>query len=44
MDLVVIVGERERDEGVVVLRDMQKRQESRVARDDLMGAVRSALS
>jgi histidyl-tRNA synthetase len=40
MDFVVIIGERERDEGVVVVRDMRTRQESRVARDDLRSALR----
>jgi histidyl-tRNA synthetase len=44
MHLVVIVGERERAEQVVVLRDMRTRQESRVARSDLADAVRSALA
>jgi histidyl-tRNA synthetase len=44
MDLVVIVGEREREENVVVLRDMRTRQESRVPRSELTDAVRSALA
>ena len=31
IDVVVIVGEREREEGVVVVRDMRSREEARVA-------------
>jgi histidyl-tRNA synthetase len=44
IDLVIIVGERERDEGVVVLRDMRSREESRVPRNALKDAVRGALT
>jgi histidyl-tRNA synthetase len=44
MNLVVIVGERERDDGVAVLRDMRTRQEARVALGELVGAVRRALT
>lgn len=44
MDLVLIVGEREREEQVVVLRDMRSRQETRVALGDLAHSVRSALT
>jgi histidyl-tRNA synthetase len=44
IDMVVIVGEREREEGVVVVRDMHTRQESRVARADLVETVRNALA
>jgi len=44
MDLVVIVGQRERDEGVVVVRAMRSRDEARVPRAELLEAVRKALS
>jgi histidyl-tRNA synthetase len=42
-DLVVIMGERERDEGMVVLRDMRSRQETRVPREEAVAAVRDAV-
>jgi histidyl-tRNA synthetase len=42
IDLVVIVGERERSEGVVVLRDLRKRDEQRVRMADLVPAVSGA--
>jgi histidyl-tRNA synthetase len=42
-DLVVILGEREREEGVAVLRDMRTRRESRVPVGEIVEAVRSAL-
>jgi histidyl-tRNA synthetase len=44
IDLVVIVGERERQEGVVVLRDMRSREERRVDRVEVTLAVREALA
>jgi len=44
IDLVAIVGERERADGVVVVRDMRSRQETRVPRADLVDAVRGALA
>jgi histidyl-tRNA synthetase len=44
MDLVLIVGERERVEDVVVLRDMHSRSESRVARSEIAAAVQRALA
>jgi histidyl-tRNA synthetase len=44
MDLVVIIGELERQDDVAVVRDMRSRQETRVALDDLVGSVRSALT
>jgi histidyl-tRNA synthetase len=44
IDLVVILGEREREDGVVVLRDMRSRQERRVPRADLFDSVRGALA
>ncbi|HEX8966484.1 MAG TPA: HisS family protein [Chloroflexota bacterium] len=40
VDLVVIVGERERQEGVVVLRLMRTRHETRIPRADVVAAVR----
>jgi histidyl-tRNA synthetase len=43
VDLVAIVGEREREEQLVVLRNMRTRQESSVARAELVDAVRGAL-
>jgi histidyl-tRNA synthetase len=43
IDVVVIVGERERDEGVAVVRDMRSRVERRVARAEVMEAVRGLL-
>jgi histidyl-tRNA synthetase len=42
-DVVAIVGERERLEDQVVVRNMRKRQESRVARGDVVPQVREAL-
>jgi histidyl-tRNA synthetase len=42
-DLVVIIGERERDQDSVVLRDMRSRHESTVRRVDLVNAVKEAL-
>jgi histidyl-tRNA synthetase len=44
IDLVVIVGERERAEGVVMLRDMRSRQELRVGQSDVVEAVRRGLA
>jgi histidyl-tRNA synthetase len=44
IDLVAILGERERDEGAVVLRDMRSRQERCLARAELAAAVRGALA
>jgi histidyl-tRNA synthetase len=44
VDLVVIVGERERAEGAVVVRDMRTRQEQRVPRANLLGVVQDALA
>ncbi len=41
--MVAIVGEREREEGIVVLRDMRSREEKRVARAEAPEAVRGAL-
>jgi histidyl-tRNA synthetase len=43
MDLVVIVGERERAEGAVVVRDMRARDEARVSQADLIETVRRRL-
>jgi histidyl-tRNA synthetase len=43
MDLVVIVGERERAEDTVVVRNMHTREESRVARGDLVSTVRGSM-
>jgi histidyl-tRNA synthetase len=43
VDLVVIVGERERDEDVVVVRDMRSRDEARVSRGELVERVREVL-
>jgi histidyl-tRNA synthetase len=43
MALVAIVGEREREDGVVVLREMRSRTEQRVALADLVEIVRGAL-
>ena len=39
IDLVVIVGQREREDGTVVLRDMRSRQETVVPRTDLVDVV-----
>jgi len=44
IDLVVIVGERERAEDGVILRNMHTRDESRLARAELLSAVESALA
>jgi histidyl-tRNA synthetase len=44
IDLVVIVGERERAEGVAVVRDMRSRDEQRVLRSDVRGIVEAALA
>jgi len=44
VEVVVIVGEREREEGVVVLRDMRSREERRVARSGVAEAVRQVLA
>jgi histidyl-tRNA synthetase len=43
IDVVVIVGEREREEGVVVVRDLRSREEARVATNDVVEAVRGAI-
>ena len=43
LDLVVLIGEREREEGVVVVRDMRSRAETRVSRGDVVDAVRQRL-
>ena len=43
MDVVVIVGERERTEGTVVVRDMRSRAESRVSQTDLVETMRRRL-
>jgi histidyl-tRNA synthetase len=43
MDMVVIVGERERAEDAVVLRNMHTREESRIARGDLVSTVKGSL-
>ena len=42
--VVVIVGEREREAGVVLLRDMRTRDERQVASSELTDAVRQALA
>jgi histidyl-tRNA synthetase len=42
-DLVVIVGERERADGMVVLRNMRNREERRVAQAEAAAAVKDAL-
>ncbi|MBV9326885.1 MAG: histidine--tRNA ligase family protein [Chloroflexi bacterium] len=44
IDLVVIVGERERQEGAVVVRDLRRREETRVPLTGLVDAVRSAVA
>jgi histidyl-tRNA synthetase len=44
LDLVVIIGERERAEGVVVVRDLRTRQEHRVSMADMVEAVRGAVA
>ena len=41
--LVAIVGERERDEGVLVVHDMREFTEARVPRDDVLQAVQAKL-
>jgi histidyl-tRNA synthetase len=43
VDVVVIVGERERAEGAVVVRDMRSRDESRVSQADLVETLRRRL-
>jgi histidyl-tRNA synthetase len=43
IDLVVILGEREREDGVAVLRDMRARAERRVPLAALVDAVRGAI-
>jgi histidyl-tRNA synthetase len=43
-DVVAIVGERERADQAVVLRVMRSRQETRIARADLVESVRGALA
>jgi histidyl-tRNA synthetase len=43
IDVVVMVGERERAEGAVLLRDMRSRDERRVPRDGVCQAVQQAL-
>ena len=43
IDLVVIVGQRERDDGTVVLRDMRSRQETVVPRTELVDVVQRQL-
>ena len=44
VDLVVIVGEREREAGVAVLRDMRSRDEKQVTMGELVNEVRQALA
>ncbi|MCA1643939.1 MAG: histidine--tRNA ligase [Chloroflexi bacterium] len=44
IDLVVILGERERTDASVVLRNMHTRAETRVVRADLLNAVQRALA
>ena len=44
INLVVIVGERERAEGTVVLRDMRSRQETVVPFGDVVDVVRRQLA
>jgi histidyl-tRNA synthetase len=44
IDLVVIVGERERADGSAVLRNMHTREETRVDRAELLNAVQGALA
>ncbi len=43
IDLVVIVGQRERDDGTIILRDMRSGQETVVARTDLVALVQRQL-
>jgi histidyl-tRNA synthetase len=43
IDLVVILGEREREDGVAVLRDMRARAERRVPLAALVDAIRGAI-
>jgi histidyl-tRNA synthetase len=43
IDLVVIVGQREREDGTIVVRDMRSREEAVVARTDLLDLVRRQL-
>ncbi len=42
IDLVIIVGERERTDRTAVVRNMQSREETRVGRAELLNAVRGA--
>ncbi|MBV9577726.1 MAG: histidine--tRNA ligase family protein [Chloroflexi bacterium] len=44
IDVVVIVGEREREDGVVVVRDLSRRAETRVPVADIAEAVRGAVA
>ena len=44
IDLVVIVGERERADATAVLRNMRTRAEARVERAALLDAVKEALA
>jgi histidyl-tRNA synthetase len=44
VDLVVIVGERERADNSAVLRNMRTREETRLGRGDMVDAVRGALA
>jgi histidyl-tRNA synthetase len=44
IDLVIIVGERERADATAVVRNMHTRDETRVARADLLNAVQGALA
>ena len=44
VELVAIVGERERAEGTVVLRSMRTREESSVPREQVLGAARGILN
>jgi histidyl-tRNA synthetase len=44
IDLAVIVGERERADHTAVVRDMRTREETTIARADLMAAVRQAVA
>jgi histidyl-tRNA synthetase len=44
IELVLIVGERERQEGVAVIRDLRTREERRVLAADVLEAVRAAMS
>jgi histidyl-tRNA synthetase len=44
MDFVVIVGEREREEGTAVLRDMHSREETQVSQEELVGRLKGLLA